>query len=157
MVRQKFTGLTSEGSKNTSRQQFIPKIKKQRDPAIGKAGEREAVKFLQSLGYKVILKNWRCPEGELDIVAIDESALVIVEVKTRASEISANFSPFEAVDLKKEAQLKRLANRLIYLERLKIKPFHPQQLRFDVIGVTYSNAGGETSFKCQHLKEAFSY
>jgi putative endonuclease len=144
-------------SKSTCLNTYKPKVSKPKDDTIGRAGEREACKFLQLLGYKVILKNWRCTEGEIDIVALDESTLVIVEVKTRASEISANFSPFEAVDARKEAKLKRLANRLIYLERLKIKPLHPQRLRFDVIGVLYSRAGGQTSFKFEHLKEAFSY
>ncbi len=124
---------------------------------IGKLGEQAAVKFIESQNFKVIFKNWRCPEGELDIIAIDKSTLVIIEVKTRLAETSHNFSPFEAIDSRKEAQLKRVANRLVFLERLKIKPYHPTAIRFDAVGVLYSLAGGTPSFTFHHLQDAFSY
>jgi putative endonuclease len=156
MVRQKFTEPTLGELKSTSQfQRTFKRTTKLID--IGKLGEEAATEYLEKQDYKIILRNWRCPEGELDIVAMDQRTLVIIEVKTRAKEICADFSPFEAVDARKESRLKRLANRLIFLERMKIKIHHPKQIRFDVIGVLYSNSGGALSFECNHLLEAFDY
>jgi putative endonuclease len=144
--------LTLEESGNISRSESQSKAL-----SPGRLGEEAATNYLKQNGYKIVFNNWRCPEGELDIVAMDRKTLVIVEVKTRAAEIAKSFSPFEAVDSKKVAKLKRLANRLIFIERMKIKSNHPQRIRFDVIGVLYSEAGGALSFACHHLREAFDY
>jgi putative endonuclease len=56
---------------------------------------------------RIVDRNWRCPEGEIDIVAFDGEALVIAEVKTRKS--LAYGHPFEAVGVEKLARLHRLA------------------------------------------------
>jgi Holliday junction resolvase-like predicted endonuclease len=53
--------------------------------ALGDFGERTAARFLVDLGYALVDRNWRCPDGELDIVAIDGADLVVCEVKTRTS------------------------------------------------------------------------
>lgn len=53
---------------------------------LGKCGEDLAVSFLEEKGYKIITRNWRCGSNELDIVALDGSTLVFVEVKTRHSD-----------------------------------------------------------------------
>ncbi|HAP88620.1 MAG TPA: hypothetical protein DEQ49_07835, partial [Arthrobacter bacterium] len=52
---------------------------------LGRRGEELAAGYLESLGMLVVERNWRCTEGEIDIVALDGDALVIAEVKTRRS------------------------------------------------------------------------
>ena len=50
---------------------------------IGKLGEDLALKKLKKLGYKKIIRNYRCPLGEVDLIAEDSGTLVFVEIKTR--------------------------------------------------------------------------
>ena len=52
---------------------------------LGKRGEDIACAFLVSRGYEIIDRNWRCPTGEIDIVARHANSLVVVEVKARSS------------------------------------------------------------------------
>ena len=52
--------------------------------AMGQRGENVAARYLRNLGYKIIVRNFRCELGEIDIVAKDGKTLVFVEVKTRA-------------------------------------------------------------------------
>jgi putative endonuclease len=73
---------------------------------LGRRGEELAAGYLESLGMRVVDRNWRCPEGEIDIVALDGDVLVIAEVKTRRS--LAYGHPFEAVGVEKLARLHRL-------------------------------------------------
>ena len=51
----------------------------------GQQGELIARAYLERRGYGIIAANWRCPEGELDLVAQHGSTLVFVEVRTRRS------------------------------------------------------------------------
>ena len=74
---------------------------------LGKRGEDIACAYLVSRGYEVIERNWRCRAGEIDIVARQESSLVVVEVKARSS-CSAGH-PFEAITAAKFARLRALA------------------------------------------------
>jgi putative endonuclease len=73
---------------------------------LGRRGEELATAYLESVGMLVVERNWRCPDGEIDIVALDGDALVIAEVKTRRS--LAYGHPFEAVGREKLARLHRL-------------------------------------------------
>ena len=50
---------------------------------LGSQGEQLAVDYLQQAGLRILDRNWRCDEGEIDIVAADSRVLVICEVKTR--------------------------------------------------------------------------
>jgi putative endonuclease len=86
-------------------------------PPLGERGERLAVEHLAANGYRVILTNFKVPigrntkgvavTGEIDIVALDETTLCFVEVKTRRSD---EFAPVEAaVDLRKQRQITRTA------------------------------------------------
>lgn len=50
---------------------------------IGQLGEDLAVRFLEDAGWTVVARNWRCRYGELDVIAVDGVALVVVEVKAR--------------------------------------------------------------------------
>ncbi len=62
---------------------------------LGASGERRAASWLEARGYRILDRNWRCPSGELDLVAELADELVIVEVKTRRG--SAMGAPEEAI------------------------------------------------------------
>lgn len=96
--------------------------------ALGTHGEDLAVRHLQEAGLRVIDRNWRCPDGELDIIARDGAALVICEVKTRSGHDYG--SPFEAVTAVKAQRLRRLAVRWLVENRMRF-----EEIRFDVVGV----------------------
>jgi putative endonuclease len=76
---------------------------------IGAIGEGLAVEHLQSLGLRVLARNWRCRCGELDVIAADDSACVAVfaEVKTRTSDHYGGIE--QAVTPEKVRRLRRLA------------------------------------------------
>ena len=62
---------------------------------LGRHGERLAADYLTAHGWRILDRNWRCPEGEIDIVALDGRELVVVEVKTRRSRAFGD--PLEAI------------------------------------------------------------
>lgn len=75
----------------------------------GERGEALAARYLEEQGLTVLSRNWRCREGELDLVLTDGRTLVVCEVKTRTTD---NFgAPAEAVDDRKAARIRRLARR----------------------------------------------
>ncbi|WP_194419737.1 YraN family protein [Microbacterium abyssi] len=74
---------------------------------FGRDGEDRAARHLTERGYRILDRNWRCTQGEIDIVAERDGNLCIVEVKTRRS--IAFGHPFEAVDERKRERLWRLA------------------------------------------------
>nr|WP_157515552.1 YraN family protein [Nocardiopsis trehalosi] len=76
---------------------------------LGRRGEAVAAALLRKEGLRILARNWRCAEGEIDIVARWGTTLVVTEVKTRTS---LRFgSPLEAVSAAKLARLRRLAHR----------------------------------------------
>lgn len=74
---------------------------------LGRAGEERAAQHLRRHGYTVLDRNWRCAQGEIDIVATCGGHLAIVEVKTRRS--AAYGHPFEAIDARKRHRMWGLA------------------------------------------------
>ena len=95
---------------------------------LGARGERIAAAFLTDAGLRVLDRNWRCREGELDLVARDGDALVFCEVKTRRG--VGYGQPAEAVTPAKQRRLRALAHRW-----LAAHDEHAPELRFDVVGV----------------------
>lgn len=75
--------------------------------ALGRYGEDHAAQVLIAAGMSVVDRNWRCAEGELDLVAVDRGVLVAVEVKTRRDD--AFGGPLVAVTPAKLARLRGLA------------------------------------------------
>ncbi|MCW4384845.1 YraN family protein [Salinibacterium sp. SYSU T00001] len=74
---------------------------------LGRWGEEHAAVFLTRAGYTILERNWRCEQGEIDIVAFDGRDTVFVEVKTRSG---LGFGhPLEAITAAKLARLRRLA------------------------------------------------
>ncbi|MEU6235235.1 YraN family protein [Kitasatospora sp. NPDC047058] len=76
---------------------------------LGRYGERVAARRLAENGLCILDRNWRCVEGELDIVALDGDTLAVCEVKTRSER--GFQQPSEAIDRAKAARLQRLAER----------------------------------------------
>jgi len=114
--------------------------------AVGRFGEQLAVETLVADGLTIIERNWRCADGELDIVARESDTLVFVEVKTRSS--VAFGDPAEAVQPPKAARVRRLAVRWLVEHP---DPYWPQ-LRFDVVAVVRRGPDGPT---VRHLRGAF--
>jgi putative endonuclease len=71
--------------------------------ALGAYGEDVAARFLTAAGMVLLDRNWRCPDGEIDLVVRDGHVLVVCEVKTRTSDLCG--TPHEAIT---EAKLDRL-------------------------------------------------
>jgi len=98
---------------------------------LGRAGEDRAAEHLIAEGYDVVDRNWRCSEGELDIVAVRGGELAVVEVKTRTSRRYGH--PFEALDDRKTIRLWKLA----YMwARAHPSASRGKRLRVDAIAVT---------------------
>lgn len=108
--------------------------------ALGNHGERCAVRYLESLGLEIVERNWRCPRGELDIVAFDPSddTLVFVEVKTRSG--PGFGSPLEAITYAKARRLYQLA--LLWLGSSGRRARH---IRVDGVGVLFGAGAPQIS------------
>ena len=95
---------------------------------FGAWGEDLVAEWYVKRGYDIVERNWRCRQGEIDIIASRDSVLVICEVKTRAT---ADFgSPALAVDANKQQRLRRLAAHW-----LSENPTTRASVRFDVAAV----------------------
>lgn len=112
--------------------------------ALGQRGENVAARYLRNLGYTIIVRNFRCNLGEIDIVAKDGKALVFVEVKTRAVDEPA---PEDQVNTEKRHQITKSAK--FYLSRYGI-PQPPA--RFDVVAIVWPD-GREPQIR--HTQSAF--
>ncbi|MBW3644613.1 MAG: YraN family protein [Actinobacteria bacterium] len=96
--------------------------------ALGSAGEDLAAAEYERRGYQVLARNWRCREGELDLVLRSGSTVVFCEVKARST--LAFGSPLEAVTAAKRRRIRLLATR--WLQQSGVRA---GELRFDVVGV----------------------
>ena len=113
---------------------------------FGDRGERAAANYLKRQGYRIVSRNYSTPWGEIDIVALDGTTIVFVEVKTRQS-IAAGH-PFEAVTHEKQSKLTRMA--LVYLKKYKLLE-HPA--RFDVVSIVWPEASRQPEIT--HFRNAF--
>lgn len=112
---------------------------------LGRYGEELAAEHLVETGLVVLARNWRCADGELDIVALDGDVLVFCEVKTRSG--LGYGLPVEAVTPVKARRIRRLAARWL-AEDDRSWP----QLRFDVVSVVRRRGWAPT---LEHLRGAF--
>jgi putative endonuclease len=101
---------------------------------LGIAGEDAVAAWYEAAGYRVVDRNWRCREGELDLVVIRDGSLAFCEVKTRAS--TRFGAPVEAVTATKQRRLRMLAARWLAEHDTR-----RHDLRFDVASVTRAADG----------------
>jgi putative endonuclease len=99
-------------------------------PGTGRRAEDLAAALLEEAGLRILARNWRRPEGELDIVADDAGTCVFVEVRSRTGEERGH--PLEAITPQKRARVIRAAR--LYLDA---EPAHATAYRFDVVAVTF--------------------
>lgn len=96
---------------------------------LGRIGEQAAAELLQMEGYAILERNYRCAEGEIDLIAARGSEVSFVEVKTRRNHRYGR--PCEAVGTQKIQHIRRSA-----LQYLKEQKSYYDDMRFHVIEVT---------------------
>lgn len=100
---------------------------------LGMWGEERAAQELTRIGMHVVERNWRCAQGEIDIIAIDGRDLVVVEVKTRRS--SAKGSALDAVTAAKVAKLRVLALQWLAARTAAGESQRFRAIRVDVVAI----------------------
>ncbi len=123
------------------------------DARLGRRGERLAARTLRREGLKILARNYRCPAGEVDLIALDPSTraacgaetIAFVEVKTRAS--ARHVAPESAVDRRKQRQLAGVAS--YYLAH---HPAADYAVRYDVVSVIIAD-GADPDVR--HIVDAF--
>ena len=114
---------------------------------FGRYGEQLAINHLQTAGYAIITTNWRCPLGEIDIIAQKDNILVFVEVRSRHAETTE--TSFESVNTRKQTKLAALANDYIDAHKLDDIVW-----RIDVIGVAIPHSGKPI---IEHVEDALGW
>ena len=113
---------------------------------LGQYGEDKACSYLESHNYKIIERNFRCRQGEIDIIAKDlsKNELVFVEVKTR---LRFNYgTPSQSVTSIKQRHILNVAKYYLYKNSIT-----DTFIRFDVIEVFVK----EFAFRINHIKQIF--
>ena len=113
--------------------------------SLGAHGEHLAEQHLIERGYRIIARNWRCPAGELDLIAQHGETLVFVEVRTRRG--TQMGSPEESITPAKQAKLIQLAYTFLESWQAPDCPW-----RIDVIAIVV-NRGGKV-LRLNHLEAA---
>ena len=117
---------------------------------LGRRAEQLVAMRLEGSGWRLVGRNVRLPSGELDIVALDGSTLVFVEVKAgRAGATVGPERPAHAVGRRKQLRLRRLAREWIAERR---GPSGVSGYRFDVVGVSF---GLDGLADIDHIRNAF--
>ena len=110
---------------------------------LGKQGEELARKFLEENGYVILHQNWRCLKAEVDLIAMHNEELVVVEVKTRSTDYFG--APDDAVGKHKQKMLSNAADAFIQQQNLLC------EVRFDIISITFV----QNHPRINHIKDAF--
>lgn len=114
--------------------------------SLGKWGEAFAARFLMQKGYEILEKNFKCPLGEIDLIAQESGEIVFIEVKTRRS---ASFGfPEEQLSWKKRRKLGRLAQ--FYFKKHAFE----RPGRIDVVAILSDGRGRALSIEV--IQNAFS-
>lgn len=138
MRRRPATGATTESA---------PMNDRTTDPrkGLGRWGENLAATHLESLGYALIARNWRCRGGEIDLVFRDGETIVFVEVKTRRGR---NYgAPEEALTPHKADKLLSLGGQYVAAHELEDVSW-----RIDLVAVELDERG--RLLRCEHIPNA---
>ena len=112
---------------------------------VGATGERLAVDYLKGLGYEILQRNFRCRQGEIDIIAQRDDCLVFIEVRTKKGREFG--TPEESITSSKKEKLIALAEA--YLQTLTRPPL---SWRIDVVAVELAPDGG--LLRLDHIENA---
>jgi len=110
---------------------------------LGDRGEREAARYLRQQGFRILVRGYKTPRGEVDLIARDGDTVVFIEVKTRR-----HGTPAEAVTPEKQRRL-----TLAALEFLKQHRLLEQRSRFDVVAIVWPDQHRLPTV--EHIRGAF--
>ena len=110
---------------------------------LGRWGEEMAVRYLERKGYVIVERDWKSGHRDIDIIALDDSTVVFVEVKTRTDEDV--LPAVDAVDARKRQRIIYAAESYIRMCPLNLSP------RFDIITVV----GSAPNQQIEHIPDAF--
>lgn len=111
---------------------------------LGKWGEDVAARYLENKGYRILERDWKDKHKDLDIVAVDNGCLVIVEVKTRRQ--NTLVAPELAVDYRKIKNITLATNKYVKLNCIDLP------IRFDIVAITGTN---DENYSVEHIEDAF--
>ena len=111
---------------------------------FGDRGERAAARALKRKRMRILTRNYRVTEGEIDLIALDRGVIVFVEVKTRVAGV-----PAEAVTLEKQRRITRAALRFLKAHRL----LETARCRFDIVAVVWPPDAARPTI--EHFADAF--
>jgi putative endonuclease len=124
--------------------------------ALGRLGETLAAAHLERRGWRILERNHRTREGEIDLIATRRGTLAFCEVKTlvarRAPPASGPAHPLECVGPAKQARVRRMARFWLAQDRPGGRP-RTRDVRLDVIGVLLAPDG--TLLRLDHVESAF--
>ena len=116
---------------------------------LGKLGESLARELYESNGFRIVVQNYRCKAGEIDLICVKDKLLVFCEVKTRLSLIFG--IPAEAVDSKKVKHIRRVASWYLSQKMNITRLYEDFDMQFDVVEVVFVN--GE--YEINRVENAF--
>jgi putative endonuclease len=117
--------------------------------SVGRYGEQVAAAYLRQHGYEIIVENWRCPRGEIDLVACENTTLVFVEVRTKTT--SRFGTPEESLDRRKIQRLHRLVQAFLTSPVRRKMLTHDYRIDVVCIDLDYDK---ETVLRIRHIKHA---
>ncbi|HDZ22306.1 hypothetical protein LCGC14_0203540 [marine sediment metagenome] len=107
------------------------------ETSLGRRGEKLAARHLKRRGLKILARNYRCPAGEVDLIALDPTnkhlgaeTIAFVEVKSRSSDHYTD--PESAVRADKQRRIRKVAG--YYLQRRRVEGYN---IRFDIVAVVF--------------------
>ena len=115
---------------------------------LGELGEKLASQYLEEKGYTILVRNFRCPLGEIDLIALCDDVLVFVEVRSTTAADETNIAP-SSINLHKQKKLRQLA--AFYLQKHDIQ--NSRLCRFDVVIISFYK--DFTVKKIELIKDAF--
>jgi putative endonuclease len=113
---------------------------------FGDRSERAAIRFLRQRGFRIHTRNYRCPDGELDVIGLDGRCLVFVEVRSTAQADPER--PMLSIDAEKQRRLTRAAKHFLSRRRL-----FDVNSRFDIVIVCWPP--NERQPRIDHFPNAF--